>query len=214
MENYRVNRPRPNYHQQIRKQSARATLASNILTRIPDLLTLSRAGLGFALAGTAVIGDSVTIWRDVWLLVLAWTTDIFDGHLARAFRVSGKSWLGSKDVFIDMFFSTTVLFYLTVTGLLPAVLALVYLAVWAGLFLKWGFLPMLAQVFQNPIYAAFVYFAVVAQPLIIIGLMLWALMSMIFFWRRALTLLQNGLHTLGITSKKDARPRQSRQGRT
>jgi hypothetical protein len=189
--------------------------------QIPDMLTLLRLILALVLFGSGLIDGEAYLARDIWLLVIAWTTDMADGRISRSLKkehrlvgvrivwpaaVSKKyeliqgivdkqksqntSWLGQNDVYVDMIVSIAVLGYLTVTSLLPLWLSLAYLLIWGVLFLRWGVPDVFAQVFQNPIYAVFVFLTVQSEPAVLPWLLLWAAVALIFFWRRMLQLLK------------------------
>jgi hypothetical protein len=189
--------------------------------QIPDLLTLLRIVLAVVLFGSGLIDGQATLGRDIWLLVIAWTTDMADGRIARSLkkeprlvglrlrwpaaltrrydaikgivvhqRTKNTSWLGQHDVYVDMFVSLAVLGYLAVTNLLPLWLPLAYLLIWSLVFLRWGIPDIFAQVFQNPIYAVFVFLTIQSEPAVLPWLLLWAGIALLFFWRRMLQLLK------------------------
>ena len=158
-----------------------------LIKRFPDMLTLLRVVLAVALIWIALSGRA-DLARDIWLLVISWSTDMVDGWLSRKLKVDQTSWLGKNDVYVDMFVSTAALFYLAVSAYLPLWLVILYLVVWGGLFLWRGIPPLFAQVFQNPIYACFLFFAIQAAPNVLPWLLLWALIGLLFFWRRVVEL--------------------------
>jgi hypothetical protein len=162
---------------------------------IPDLLTLLRVACAVAMAGSALAGRA-DLSRDIWLLVASWTTDMVDGRLSRSLSPGYSSWLGKNDVYIDMFVSLVVLFYLGVTGLLPLWAVLAYLLVWGVLFLWKGIPPLFAQVFQNPIYAYFVILTLQQAPQVLPWLLLWALVGLLLFGRRLVELYNDSVRFL------------------
>ena len=119
-----------------------------------------------------------------------------DGRLSRSLKTDHSTWLGKNDVYVDMFVSAAILFYMTVSGLLALWLVLIYLLVWSVLFLRYGISPLFAQIFQNPIYAFFVFFTVKAEPWVLPWLLLWALVMLAFFWQRALELFNDTVRAL------------------
>jgi cardiolipin synthase (CMP-forming) len=164
--------------------------------QVADLITLSRCILALSLLWIGLVEGRAVLVRDIWILVLAWSTDIVDGQIARSLNASDRSWVGRNDVYVDMFFSVAVLVYLASTGFLPIEIMALYLLVWAALFLRWGIPTLFAQVFQNPIYAYFVYLTVKSSPSIAPWLLLWALVFMALFWRRLFQLMQEILSTM------------------
>ena len=164
--------------------------------RVPDLLTLSRGVLGLMLVWLGAVNTTAALAQDIWILVLAWTTDMLDGRISRSLRTENQTWVGKNDVYIDLFVSLAVLAYLTLTGLLALGIAVAYLLVWGAVFLRWGMPPVAAQVFQNPIYAWFVFLAVRAAPEVLPWLLLWAAAAMALFWRRWVQLMRDLFKTV------------------
>ena len=134
--------------------------------------------------------------REIWWLVASWTTDMVDGRMSRSWSPDYQSWLGKNDVYIDMFVSVAALAYLALTGLLPLWLAIAYLLVWSALFLWKGIPALFAQVFQNPIYAYFVFVTIQNEPQVLPWLLLWALVGLLLFWRRLLELYNDTVRFL------------------
>ncbi len=161
-----------------------------------DTFTLLRIILGLTLFLSGFIDRQAELARDIWLLVLAWSTDMVDGRISRSLKTAGTTWLGKQDVYVDMFVSIMVLLYMAVTGLLGIVFILAYLLIWGVVFLRWGLRPQLAQVFQNPIYAIFVYFTLQSAPSVLPLLAIWASISLILFWRRVIELLKDLINSV------------------
>lgn len=147
------------------------------------------------LAGSGLDGRA-NLGRDVWLLVAGWTSDMVDGRLSRTLSPEHHSWLGKHDVYIDLFVSLVALFYLGVTGLLPVWATLGYLLGWGALFLWKGIPPLFAQVFQNPVYAYFLYHTLQQAPQVLPWLLLWALAALLLFWRRLVELYNDTVRYL------------------
>jgi phosphatidylglycerophosphate synthase len=177
----------PRYRPQPESQSLRAYMGKHIA----DGLTLSRVLLGLFLAGSGVMSGKPALAQEIWILVVAWSTDMVDGRISRWSKNPRQTWLGKNDVYVDMFMAVTVLIYLVATGLLPIAIVGIYLLVWGALFWRWGIPPLFAQVFQNPIYAYFVVMTVIAAPFVLPWLLAWATASAALFWRRLLELAQS-----------------------
>ena len=173
-----------------RRASLRRSDRLPLTKRIADFFTLLRLILGAALVWSGVVDGQAAPARDIWLLVMAWSTDMVDGRISRWMKTSGQTWLGKNDVYVDMFVSAAVLVYLAVTSLLPVWLLVLYLLLWGALVLKWGLPPIFAQAFQNPIYAFFVFVTVQSAPGVLPWLLIWALLALAFFWRRLFELLR------------------------
>ena len=94
-----------------------------------DLLTASRLilsavilRLGFT-AGAGAL-DTVTL-----CILLGWTTDTMDGHVARRDRSGRQTWLSRNDVTVDTIFVVSGLLYLALAGFVPWGLSLAYLSI-------------------------------------------------------------------------------------
>jgi hypothetical protein len=157
---------------------------------LADVLTFSRVFLGLYLIWSGLVDGRAALAQDVWILVLAWSTDIVDGRISRTLSPGHQSWLGKNDVYVDMFFSVSVLVFLMITGLLPVEIGLVYMIVWGALMARWGIPPLFAQFFQNPIYAYFLILTALAAPWVFPWLLLWALVAALLFGTRMIELLK------------------------
>lgn len=174
------------------RSTAGRAMGALIKKHAADLLTLARVILGLFLAWSGLVDGRAALSRDIWILVLAWSTDMIDGRISRSLKTAHQTWLGRNDVYVDMFFSLTVLVYLTATGLLLPGIAVGYLLVWGALFLYWRAIPPLAaQVFQNPIYAYIVFLTFQSAPAVVPWLLLWAAVALLLFWRRMVELLRS-----------------------
>jgi hypothetical protein len=67
-----------------------------------DLITLTRAVIGFCLAWLGISQGAAALPRAVSFLIAAWTSDVADGPVARRSRVQYSSWLGDHDLEVDM----------------------------------------------------------------------------------------------------------------
>jgi phosphatidylglycerophosphate synthase len=168
----------------------RQSLWYSIARHAADGLTLTRGLLGVLLIVLGVLNGKAALAQDVWILVLAWSTDMLDGRIARALHTDQKSWLGKNDVYIDLFVSVAALAYLTLTGLLALGIAAAYLLIWGIVFLRRGIPPLFAQIFQNPIYAFFLFLTLRSAPAVLVWMLPWALVALAIFWRRWFELLR------------------------
>jgi phosphatidylglycerophosphate synthase len=100
------------------------------MTRVPDLLTLSRGVIAAAIVSLGFIGPSA-LETVILLTMLGWTTDIFDGRLARKLN-KPPTWVGEQEFTFDMLMVFAGLCYLLMTGLFPLIPAVIYVAVAAA----------------------------------------------------------------------------------
>jgi cardiolipin synthase len=155
-----------------------------IARRLADSLTMLRGSVAFLLAGTGLLAGQEALPLAAWLLLLAWTGDLFDGPIARRSRPFEISWWGIHDLQIDMMVAAGVLAYLVAAGWVDGRLAAAYLIVWALIFWRWGLARSLGMLSQAPIYLAFLIVAVRWAPAIGWWLVGWILAVVVITWPR------------------------------
>jgi hypothetical protein len=100
------------------------------MKRVPDLLTLSRGAIALAIFSLGFVGPSA-LEAVILLTMLGWTTDIFDGRLARKLN-KPPTWVGEQEFTFDMLMVFSGLCYLLMSGLVPLLPAVIYVAVAAA----------------------------------------------------------------------------------
>ncbi|HDS29302.1 MAG TPA: CDP-alcohol phosphatidyltransferase family protein, partial [Candidatus Acetothermia bacterium] len=80
------------------------------MQRIPDLLTLSRAVIAASILALGLVGRPA-LEAVILLTILGWTTDIFDGRLARRLD-KPPTWIGEREFVFDMLMVFSGLCYL------------------------------------------------------------------------------------------------------
>ena len=104
-------------------------------------------------------------------LISAWITDLLDGPLARRDPTGRHTWIGDRDLEVDMLVGLAVLAYLTMAGYLAFKAAVAYVIVCAVLLRTFRSLH-LAWAVQAPPYAGMIYAALRDAPrygLMIVG---------------------------------------------
>lgn len=91
---------------------------------LADSLTIIRLILGFVLVGLGAVYGQAAIVPAVIIVMLAWFTDNLDGFLARRDPQRIPSWIGQHEFAADVAFTWATLIYVTLSGLLPAWLAI------------------------------------------------------------------------------------------
>ncbi len=86
--------------------------------KFADLLTLSRAILGFTIAGLGLSRGSEALPSAISLVLLSWVTDTLDGPLARSDSEGSVSWIGKHDAEADLATSVGVTGFLVFSGFL------------------------------------------------------------------------------------------------
>ena len=100
------------------------------MKRVPDLLTLSRGVIAVAVLSLGFLGRAA-LEAVIVLTMIGWTTDIFDGRLARKLN-KPPTWVGEQEFTFDMMMVFSALCYLTMSDFVPLLPALVYVMVAAA----------------------------------------------------------------------------------
>ena len=69
---------------------------------IADVLTGVRCFLGLLIVLCAIMADRGLLPLVVCLTLIGWTTDVFDGKMARMDTTGRKTWIGDMDFATDM----------------------------------------------------------------------------------------------------------------
>lgn len=155
------------------------------LKTIADGLTALRLAISVALALLGPLVGSQDLNAAAALVLVAWTTDLFDGPLARKSGRAGQNWLGRSDLLIDMVLSVALLVYMGSVGLVYFWLGLAYVALWGVVIWRYGRLTKpLGAAFQGPIYVWF-GLSLLARRLLTGRLMvLWVAGNVVATWGR------------------------------
>lgn len=105
------------------------------MKRIADVLTLSRLIAGLALILMGLVWGRRALEPAVALGLLAWSTDSVDGALARRDAGARPTWVGEQEIAFDAVLALGILAYFVLSGLFPSRFALIWIAVWALLYL-------------------------------------------------------------------------------
>jgi len=157
------------------------------MKRVPDLLTLSRGliaaailALGFAERFGLFAGSALP--TVLLLTMLGWTTDIFDGRLARRYN-KPPTWVGEKEFAFDMLMVFSGLCYLVLSGFIPFVPAIIYTMV-AAAFIAYFRSKMITMSFATPVVALPLIVAYFKAPQALVWYIVWIAAALILDWRR------------------------------
>ncbi|GIX48920.1 MAG: hypothetical protein KatS3mg131_3131 [Candidatus Tectimicrobiota bacterium] len=125
---------------------------------LADVLTVVRLCCAGVILGLGLIGGADALPATVLVLILAWLTDALDGPLARRDPAPRHTWIGDRDLHVDVTVNFTVLVYLTLAGYVTPHTALGYTLLCAVL-LGYFRSPHLAWAVQAPPYAGILYVA-------------------------------------------------------
>jgi phosphatidylglycerophosphate synthase len=130
---------------------------------LADILTAIRFCLAGFILWLGVKGGAEALPAAVTTLILAWITDLLDGPLARRDPSGRHTWIGDRDLEVDISVGLAVLAYLTLAGYLTLKATSAYVVVCAALL--WHFRSAhLAWAVQAPPYAGMIYAAVRDAP--------------------------------------------------
>ncbi len=162
-------------------------------TRIPDVLTWARVGLGLVFLSLAFIVRRYPLALLVWLVCLGWLTDALDGFLARVLREEGSSWVGRRDHLVDAFFAACLVICLLGSEYVSGAFGVVFgaIAVFAMLLRS----RVLNMTFITAAYLAFILITVQRSTVLGFVLIGYALVAMTVDWKRFKSLV--GLYLSG-----------------
>jgi phosphatidylglycerophosphate synthase len=168
------------------------------LRAIADLLTALRGLLCLAVLAQAWAGPEA-FETVVYLLILAWTTDILDGPIARRSKTPASA-VARYDFAIDMVLIASSLAYFVLAEFVAWQLALPYAALWGGL-AWWLRSKAVTMLLAFPITLLPVVIGLRHAPHAALIYVVWAAGALILAWRRfvavVLDFLDNFKRTLG-----------------
>ena len=107
---------------------------------------------------------------------------INDGRVAQRSRVYYHTWIGDRDLEVDMLVSVGLMVYMAISVYLNHWMAFVYVLVWGLIFLHQGLVPALGMLFQAPIYGWFIVVSMVHALEYGRFLLLWILVVLVVTW--------------------------------
>ncbi len=150
--------------------------------KLADLITISRALLIPLVLWLGFSRGEEALPLVVGLMIYNWTADSLDGPLARKNPTQKESWIGQKDLEIDVLVATSVLGYLVVVALIPWAIALIYALVWLIYFHRKGITRFTGILFQAPIFGWFILKAMRESPQIGFWILAWIVLAIILTW--------------------------------
>jgi phosphatidylglycerophosphate synthase len=169
------------------------SLKEAILSRgklIADVLTSVRLMLAILILVYALIGSRDLLSLVISLVLIGWTTDILDGHFARADSEKRKTWIGDHEFFADEFLIYAPLIYFISADFLPFWPFFCYII----------FAALVAFVWMNTAYLMAISAPVAAMPMIIgfihaplMGwiFLAWIVLALVFNWKRFTQVVSN-----------------------
>lgn len=169
-----------------------------VAKQVADLMTVLRGVIAFGMAWIGRTKGLEGFSTAAWLLMIAWTSDILDGALARRSRVRTQTWIGDHDLEFDILVSLGLAVFLLQTGFIGWRGTACYVLVWALIFWRWGFHRPLGMLVQAPIYAWFIWNTVSRDLLAGWFLLVWIILAILLTWPRfPQEVIPDFLETLG-----------------
>jgi len=152
---------------------------ANILTGLRAVVALLLPVFG-ALQGREALASSV------YLMLVAWVSDYFDGTLARRHSSHRPSWLGAHDLQVDLLVAMGLLLYLLQSGYVSTLFALGYVVAWMLALRRFGMDKTTGSLLQGPIYGIFLWIAAQDAPAAALWVPAWVVVVLSISWRRFL----------------------------
>lgn len=160
--------------------------AAMVAKQVADIITFLRSLLIIIFPWIALTEGSNSLPWAAALLTADWTADSLDGTLARHSSLKYHSWIGDHDLEVDMAVSLGLLLYLLISGFVKPTVAILYLLLWSFFFIRAGLPRSLGMLFQAPIYAWFIYMALLHHPLAGVLLCAWIMAAIVLTWPKAI----------------------------
>ena len=136
-----------------------------VAKQVADLITFARALIAVYLVWIGIVRGADSLTLIAWVMIVNWIGDILDGRIARRSRVQYHTWIGDKDMEVDMAVSTGLLVYMLGAGFVGIWTTSVYILIWGVYFLRQGGIPSsFGMLFQAPIYGWFIWVALRDAP--------------------------------------------------
>lgn len=169
----------------------RAKTVADILTATRLLLAIFILLLGL-LVGREALGTVMMVH------LLAWTTDILDGRVARRDTTGKSTWWDDKDFPIDALLVLALFLYLAVSGFIIPWFSIIYLSL--GIILLFRFRSQqVAMSFMAPILALTLYLAFRHVPIWGFTTVAWCIVALVTGWPRFVYVVESfieGMRTL------------------
>lgn len=155
------------------------------MKKVADGLTGLRLALSIILPVWGIFQGPRGLNGAAALVLVAWTTDAFDGPLARKSGVTEQTWVGRHDLIIDVLLAVGLLGYLCSAGVIHPLTALIYLLVWGVILWRYGCVTKpLGAAFQGLIYVWFGLVLLAQRLLVGRVMLLWVLANVCITWKR------------------------------
>jgi len=153
------------------------------MKKIADFLTASRLLISLVIVVMGFIWGVNALPALIYLLIIGWTTDVLDGMLARLEKKPYDSWFGKNEFNIDMVMTWSAFFFLTLIGIIPLWLFVVYSLL--PLILTYFFhSKTLVMSFAAPLSFLPLYISLSRSMVEGYIYLVWIIIMLIFNWKR------------------------------
>jgi len=150
--------------------------------QVADIITWARSLLLVVYGWFALERGAKSLPIVVFLTIANWTLDSIDGPLARRSRVQYKTWIGDRDLEVDMAITVGLLIYLTASGFLAWQIAAAYVIAFMGILWITDFHSEMGKLFQGPIYLVFIIATLRELPQAVWWIFAWMVIAGIVTW--------------------------------
>jgi len=151
---------------------------------VADFITATRGMLGFVMIWLGFTRGAEALPIVVMLMLLDWTGDFVDGTIARRSRHPRRTWIGSSDIYVDLFVSIGLGIYLIEAGYIGFVIGFWYILGWILILWRFGLDKNLLMLAQTPIYLWFIITTLRVIPESGYWLVVWVLIALTINWKR------------------------------
>jgi hypothetical protein len=151
---------------------------------VADFITATRGMLGFVMIWLGLTQGADALPAVIVLMLLDWTGDFVDGTIARRSRHPHRTWMGSSDIYVDLFVSIGLGIYLIEAGYVGFVFGFWFILGWILIFWRFGLDKNLLMLAQAPIYLWFIVTSLRVIPASGYWLVIWVLIALVINWKR------------------------------
>lgn len=151
---------------------------------VADFITATRGMLGFVMIWLGLTQGADALPAVIALMLLDWTGDFVDGTIARRSRHPRRTWIGSSDIYVDLFVSIGLGIYLIEAGYVGFVFGFWFILGWILIFWRFGLDKNLLMLAQAPIYLWFIVTSLRVIPASGYWLVIWVLIALAINWKR------------------------------
>jgi len=151
---------------------------------VADSITAARGLLGFVMIWLGFTQGPAALSIVAILMLLDWTGDFVDGSIAKRSRNPRRTWIGSSDIYVDLFVSIGLGIYLIEAGFVGQGLGFWYILGWLLVFWRFGLDKNLLMLAQAPIYLWLIVTSLRVIPESGTWLVMWVLIATAINWKR------------------------------